>query len=233
MKRLLSVLVLTLALNFLGAAGAVGYLFQCGRLDKAKIAKVKDLIFAPAGAAATTQPSAAPDANSTTPASLKSFMAKGGMLGVAPTGSSAIEQVEFLRRTFDAQMLQMDQRQRELADLQRQVDLASQKLASDRAALDKREKALADREQEAQRLQDDTGFQASLALYNAMPPRQVKSIFLTLSESTVQQYLEAMDARTAGKIIKEFKTPDETSFIQRVLERVRQSQVTATDGAQP
>ena len=56
---------------------------------------------------------------------------------------------------------------------------------------------------------------------------------LRLPDDIVQRYLEAMDVGTATKIIKEFKTPDETSFIQRVLERIRQSQVTATDGAQP
>ena len=66
-----------------------------------------------------------------------------------------------------------------------------------------------------------------------MPAKQVKSIFMTLSEQTVQQYLQAMDTRTAGKIIKEFKTPDETAFIERVLERIRQSQVSSTDGKQP
>jgi hypothetical protein len=37
----------------------------------------------------------------------------------------------------------------------------------------------------------------------------------------VQHYLEAMDPRDATKIIKEFKTPDELSRIQTVLERMR------------
>jgi flagellar motility protein MotE (MotC chaperone) len=226
MKKLLGVLVLTLALNFLAVAGGVGYLFQSGKLDKTKIAKLKEIVFAaPVPAVATTQPSAAPSTNTPGKMDLATIMANRG-------GTSAIEQVEFLRRTFDAQMLEFDRRQRELADLQRQVDLANQKLASDRAALDKREKDLAAREQEAQKLQDDQGFQNSLSIYNAMPPRQVKTIFMTLGESTVQQYIEAMDARTAGKIIKEFKTPDETAFIQRVLERIRQSQVSTTDGKQ-
>ncbi len=56
---------------------------------------------------------------------------------------------------------------------------------------------------------------------------------MTLNETTVQQYLQAMDTRTAGKIIKEFKTSDETAFIQRVLERIRLAQVSATDGKSP
>jgi hypothetical protein len=221
MKRILSVIVLTLAINFLAVLGGVGFLFQSGKLDREKIGKVKELVFAPPPPAATTQPSASP---TTKPGemSLSSLLAN-------RKGSSAIEQVDFLKRTFDTQMLELDRKQRELADLQRQVDLANQKLAADRVALDKREKDLASREQQAQKLQDDQGFQTSLSIYNSMPPKQVKSIFMTLNEATVQQYFEAMDARTAGKIIKEFKTPDETAFIKRVQERIRQAQLSTTE----
>jgi hypothetical protein len=225
LKKLFFVLVLTLALNFIALAGGVGYLFQTGQLNKAKISQIKDVLFAPppapsAPAAATT--SKTPDSRTV----LANLMS-------GQTGRPALDQVEFLRRTFDAQMLELDQKQRQVADLQRQVDLANQKLASDRAALDKREKDLDAKEQETQRLQDDAGFQSSLALYTAMPAKQVKSIFMTLGEPTVQQYIQAMDTRTAGKIIKEFKSADETAFIQRILERIRQSQVSSTDGTKP
>jgi len=223
MKKLITVLMFTLALNFLAAAGGVGYLFQTGKLDKAKIAQIKEVVLGKAGAQSTTQPSAATNNPANSKMNLSNLMAK-------QSGRSAVEQIEFLSRTFDAQMLELDQKQRQVSDLQKQVDLANQKLAMDRSALDKREKDLATREQEAQKLQDDAGFQSSLALYNAMPPKQVKTMFMSLNEQTVQQYIQAMDTRTAGKIIKEFKTPDETSFIQRVLERIRQSQVSSTDG---
>jgi flagellar motility protein MotE (MotC chaperone) len=219
-KKLFFVLILTLALNFLALSGGVAYLFQTGKLDKAKIAKLREVVFPPPGSGSTTQPSAT--AASPQPLNIENLLDK--------HSGSVIEQVNFIRRTVDAQMLELDRRQRELADLKRQVDLANQKLAADRTALEKREKDLTDREQQAQKLQSDTGFQNSLAIYNAMPAKQVKSIFMTLSEATVQNFLTAMDARTASKIIKEFKTPDETAFIERVLERIRQAQVSTTDG---
>jgi hypothetical protein len=225
LKKLFLVLVLTLALNFLALAGGVGYLFQSGQLNKSKISQIKDVLFAP-----PPPPPAPPVANTNKATDSRTILAN---LMSGQTGRSALDQVEFLRRTFDAQMLELDQRQRQISDLQRQVDLANQKLAADRAALDKREKDMAAKEQEDQRLQDDAGFQTSLSLYTAMPAKQVKSIFMTLNEQTVQQYLQAMDTRTAGKIIKEFKSADETAFIQRVLERIRQSQVSSTDGKQP
>ncbi len=225
MKKLFLVLVLTLALNFIALAGGIGYLFQSGQLNKSKISQIKDVIFAP-----PPPPPAPPATNTNKTPDSRTVLAN---LMSGQSGRSALDQVEFLRRTFDAQMLELDQKQRQVADLQRQVDLANTKLASDRAALDKRSKDLDAKEQEAQRLQDDAGFQSSLALYTAMPAKQVKSIFMTLGEQTVQQYLQAMDTRTAGKIIKEFKSADETAFIQRVLERIRQSQVSSTDGNKP
>jgi hypothetical protein len=225
LKKLFLVLILTLALNFIALAGGVGYLFQTGQLNKSKISQIKDVLFAPPPA-----PPAPPAANTNKTPDSRTVLAN---LMSGQTGRPALDQVEFLRRTFDAQMLQLDQRQRQVADLQRQVDLANQKLVADRAALDKREKDLNAKEQETQRLQDDAGFQSSLALYTAMPAKQVKSIFMTLGEPTVQQYIQAMDTRTAGKIIKEFKSADETAFIQRILERIRQSQVSSTDGTKP
>lgn len=220
MKKLFGVLVLCLAMNFLAMAGGVGWLYQNGHLDKARIAKIREILFPPP---VPPPPKAAPGiASPTTQPTLElaNLMQK-------QSGRPATEQIDFLKRTFDAQMLELDLRQRELIDLQRQVDLANQKLGSDRAALEKREKALAEREQEANRLESDQGFQTSLAMYEAMAPAQVKQIFLTLSEQTVQQYIQAMEPRTANKIIKEFKTPDETAFIQKVLEGIRQPQTPA------
>jgi flagellar motility protein MotE (MotC chaperone) len=223
MKKLFTVLMLTLALNFLALAGGVGYLYRTGRLDKAKIAQIRELIFPPPATASTTRPS---DNSGTAVATVNGLLA-------TVSGKPVIEQVDLIRRSLDTQMLQLDRRERELADRQRQLDAATQKLASDRTALDQRDKDLTAREQAAQQLQSDAGFQNSLALYSTMPAKQAKTMFMTLNEDTVQQYLQAMDTRTATKIIKEFKTPAETAFIERVLERIRQAQASTTNGTSP
>jgi len=222
MKKLLTVIMLTLAMNFLAAAGGVGWLYGSGRLDKAKITQMREMLFAlPAHPADDARAS-----SSTSRPSLDDLMAQ-------QSGRSATEKVEFIQRTFDTRMLELDRRQTELADLQKQVDLANQKLSVDRAALEKEKQAVAAKEKEAQTLQTDQGFQDSLAVYKAMPAKQVKDIFLNLDQQTVRQYLEAMDAREAGKIVKEFKTPVERAFIQKVLESMREAQASSTDGKQP
>jgi flagellar motility protein MotE (MotC chaperone) len=220
MKKVLTVIMLTLAMNFLAAAGGVGWLYGSGRLNKGKIMQMRELIFAP-----PAQPANEASALSSTRPSLDDLMAQ-------QSGRSATEKVEFIQRTFDTRMLELDRRQTELADLQSQVDLANQKLSVDRKALEKEKQAVAAKEKEAQTLQTDQGFQDSLAVYNSIPPKQVKDIFLNLDQQTVRQYLEAMDARQAGKIVKEFKTPVERAFILKVLESMREVQASSTDGKQ-
>ena len=214
MKKLWNVFVLTLAVNFVAVAAAVGYLYNAGRLDRRRVESIWKVLYPPPAppAVAATQPAPA--------ASNEPALVLGELLAQR-SGLSATEQLEFIQQTFDARMAEQDRRQRELADLQRQVDMANQSLARDRAALDAEKKQLADREQLAATLAADKGFQDSLRLYQTMPARQVKQIFLAMDDETVTRYLQAMEPRGATKIVREFKTPDEVQRIQRVLDRMR------------
>lgn len=220
-RKLFNVLVLTLAMNFIALAGAVGWLFHSRKLDREKVTAIREMIFTepPAPAAPTTQP----DAATTQPIlQLEQLLSR-------QSGRSAGAQAEFIKESFDAQMTQLERRARELLDLQRQVDLAKAQLARDRTQLGQAESDLAAKQAQADKLAGDKGFQDSLALYTSMPAKQVKAIFMTLDEQTVVNYLQAMQPRTAAKIIKEFKSPEETSRIQSVLEKIRQAQASAKD----
>jgi hypothetical protein len=214
-KRLLAVIMLTLAVNFLAAAGGIAWLWNQGKLNREKVTAIKEIVFKQAQEQApTSQPSGDP---TTQPiVQLDDLLAKA-------SGRSATEQVEFIQQNFDAQVATLDRRRRELNDLQQQVELAKQQMSRDRAALDAREKGLAQREQQATKLEGDKGFQDSLSLYKSMPPKQVKTIFMGLDDATMTNYLQAMDPRAATKIIKEFKSTDETTRIQKILERMRQA----------
>jgi BMFP domain-containing protein YqiC len=221
MKKLVTVVMLTLAMNFLALAGGVGWLYKQGRIDKEKIAAIKEILFPkPAVDVATTQPSEQP--------TTQPIMRLEELLAHA-AGRSASEQVEFIQHAFDGQMAILDRRQRELIDLQRQVDLSKQQMTKDLASLQQQKQALDAREQEATRLASDTGFQDSLNLYNTMAPKQVKTIFMGLDDKTIKNYLEAMQPRTAAKIIKEFKSPDETARIEKIMEQMRLAQASAKE----
>ena len=95
-------------------------------------------------------------------------------------------------------------------------------LIRDRGDVDQQRKNVESREQDRARLASDQGFQDSLALYKSMSSKQLKSVFMGMDQATVATYLQAMEPRTASKIIKEFKLPQEQEFMQKVLEKLRQ-----------
>ncbi len=103
----------------------------------------------------------------------------------------------------------------------------------DRGKLQQQQQNLTANQQEQTKLASDKGFQDSLELYTTMPPAQVKKIFMTLDDSAVQRYLEAMEPKPATKIIKEFKSPEELVRIQKILERMRLETPTADVAAPP
>jgi flagellar motility protein MotE (MotC chaperone) len=219
MKKLATVFMMVLALNFLGVAGGVGWLWSAKHLDRDKVKSIREILFPPPATAPATQPAVLADSTTQPTLRLEALLAK-------ESGHSATEQVEFIQRTFDAQMAQLDRRERELEDLKQQTDLAQEQLTRDRAAMETERQALDTAKQQQAALASDKGFQDSLSLYNTMAPKQVKSIFMGLDDPTIMNYLRAMQPRTAAKIIKEFKTQDETDRIQRILERLRQSSPT-------
>ena len=213
MKKLWNVFVLTLAVNFIAVAVGVGYLYNDGRLDRKRIDAIKAVLYPPPA----TQPAASQPADESRPEPVLKL----GELLEQKSGLTVSEQLSFLQQTFDARMAELDRRQRELADLQRQVDMANSTLARDRTALEEEKKQVTEREQLAARLAGDKGFQDSLKLYQSMPAKQAKQAFMTMDDEAVKRYLQAMEPRGAAKIVREFKAPDELQRIQRVIDQMR------------
>lgn len=216
MRKILDVITWSLALNCLLIVGAVGFLAASGKLTRQNITAIKDVLFKAPVTQPTTQPAEEEDSPTTQPAlRLEELLSR-------QSGRSVSEQVEFIQSSFDAQMAQLDRRARELADLQKQVDLANQKLVQDRAELNAEKAQVAAQSDQAAKLANDKGFQDSLLLFNTMPAKSVKQIFATMDDATVVAYLQTMQPRTAAKIIKEFKSPEELARIQRVMDMMRQ-----------
>ena len=218
MKRLFNILMVALAANFLLLAGAMIWLVRSGHLDRQKLSAIKEIIFAPPAAKPpTTRPASPP---TTQPGlELETLLAK-------YAGRPPAQQLEYIRTAFDAQKAQLELAQRSLQDLQRQVLAEKQQLAADRAALEAGKKKLLDREQETVQLALDKGFQDSLALYESLPGKSVKTVFMSLDDATVVRYLRAMEPRAAAKIVKEFKTPQETERLKQIMERMRLASAT-------
>ena len=199
-------------MNFLLVVAATAVFLKSSHMDRDKFDAVKKVLFEtsqPTTEVASTEPVA-----TTLPADrLAELLAKA-------SGRPAGEQLDFIHQAFDTQMAELDSRQRELEDLKRQIDLARDQTRTDRAKIEQGQKDLADQLAQQTKLESDKGFQDSLELYNVMPAKQVKTIFMTLSDDTIKMYIEAMEPRTAAKIMKEFKLPEEVARIQKVLEKI-------------
>ncbi len=222
-KKLLTVVVLVLAINFLLVGGGLAYLVGTGILTRTTFDRIRQVL---AGAEiappAATQPSAATQAAATQPTdTLAEVLAK-------QAGRPTAEQLDMIQSTIDSQAAVLDRRQREIEDLKRQVDTATAAVTRDREALAKQKKAFDSQTQEAAKLLTDQGFQDALQLYQTLPAKQVKQIFGGLDDATVQRFLQAMQPRTAAKIIKEFKLPEETTRIGQILERMREAKAADT-----
>lgn len=222
MKKLLSILVLTLALNFLAAVGGIAYLFQTGALSRDKVTAIKAVVFPATTQAAAEEKKDTPDATTQPTIKLEELLA-------SASGRPAGEQVEFMQRRFDALMAQLDRRQRELAAQEETIAKAKSALSDDRTRLAAQQKRLDDREQVALKQAADKGFQDTMALYDSLQPRQVKDIFQKLDDETAMKYLRAMEPARAGKILKEFKTPPETERVQKLMEMIRLQPAVAKD----
>jgi hypothetical protein len=214
-KKLFNVLVLTLAINFLAVCGIVAWLYKTGRLSPQNVEAIKLVLFpAPAAGAPATRPS---DPATTQPSvRLEELLAK-------TAGKPAAEQLEYIRTSFDSRMAELDHAQRRLQALQQQVDSAQARVTRDREELQKDRAAVEAKQKESEKLATDKGFQDSLALYESLPGKQVKTIFMALEDETVIRYLQAMEPRAAGKITKEFKAPEEVERLKRLLEKMRQA----------
>ncbi len=218
MKKLLNVLILTLALNFLAVLAVAVWLRSEGRLDRQKINAIKDVLFPP-----TTQPTTQPveDQATTRPViRLEELLAK-------HAGRPPAEQLEVIRHAFDAQVAQLAQARRGLLDLQRQVELAQQTLDRERTAFEEQRKKFTAQQLASQRLAADKTFQDNLALYQTMPAKQAKTVFLAMDDDTAVKYLQAMEPRTVSKITKEFKTTQEVDRLNKLLDKMRQAQTSA------
>ncbi|MGA2498502.1 MAG: hypothetical protein ABSH20_12210 [Tepidisphaeraceae bacterium] len=211
MKRLINLLAWTLALNFLAVAGGVGYLFQSGRLDKPKIYAIKDIVNPPPSAVAPA----------TQPASTTQPVLKLDELLAQYAGRPPVEQLEYIRQAFDAQMVQLERTQKEMVALRAQAEAAQAAARREREAVELAQKKLDAKEKEALAQATDKGFQDSLALYASLPAKQTKALFMSLDVDKAVEYLQAMEPRAAARITKEFKTPEETERLKKILDRLR------------
>lgn len=246
MKKIIANIIL---LNVLALIGVIGFLFATGRIDKEKSLTILDLLkhkgtpeklrdhtyellTAATQGSGSTQPSTQAGGAPANPGSAADRLAAAGA------------SLEADRMKLENEARELRHRQELLETLQAQVAQQMAKLQADRTAYENQVKSAAGKT-------NDDAFNRSLKLYAEMKPRQIKEVFYGLAKGfspeaataptipspatieLVAKYLLAMDKEKAGKIIAEFKTPEEKAFITSVLEKIRTATPAGAPAASP
>ena len=126
--------------------------------------------------------------------------------------------------------LQEDERaNRHLENVRRQLlqqfHVAAQQIELDREALETEQAGLAKGIGAEQQRRADTQLAKAVKLLESLPPKQAKQKIVELVNTgkmdQAVDYLNAMNTRAAGKVIREFKTAEENKLATELLERLR------------
>lgn len=216
--RSLWIILSTIAVaNLLGLAAFVGYLAGTDRLSADRLTRIREML--------STTVSAEKDAQAKADADAKASEAKAAdeaKMRIPPESST-----EALTRTRDEDELSVQRLVRlreEVRQLQDQLASRQSALDRQRAELDAREKALA---QKAGQVADTTGseqFKQALASLEAQKPAEARKVLQALIDvkNTEQavSYLASMQERTRAKVLAEFIKTDQ-ALAADLLERLR------------
>lgn len=218
LQKLTSAVVVVLAVNFIGMAIAAALLAQKTGVDREKLVAIREILF-PREEDDTAE-EAVDAAEPPEPTPMEQLLT----LLDAQAGKPTEARVDDLQQTFDQRTAQLTRARRELADLQRQLDIASSRLVEERETFEATREEWEQAATEAEERARDAGFADALALYQQLPAKLTKDIFLQLEEEIVLEFLRAMDGQTAARIIREFKSDAETQKARSILERMRQGE---------
>ncbi len=225
MRTFGNAIILIAVLNLFMLLGLGGYLAGTGRLDKQKFGTIVDMVkhqgtpehlrddvYEIMHPAAATGPA-------TAPTTMRSLEHGSMMTGIA----TATDRIEYTRQAIELERLRMDRESQDLRNRQNLLDSERASVDAKLAQIEKEKKEFQDKVAKSEATLKDENFAKTLDLYNQLKPKQVKEIFLTLPAPVVESYLRAMDQDRAGKVIAEFKSPDDRQFIAGVLEQIRRS----------
>jgi hypothetical protein len=223
LRKLWAVLVVTLAMNFVALAVAAAMLWQRAGLDKEKFAEIRSILFpaeegeGDSGAADADEPAE--------PSPMEQLLA----LLDAQSGKPADRRIDDIAISIDERTVSLERRRREVADRMQQVNTAAANLAADRKAFEKERAAWNEQVAAARERATDAGFQKSLEMFESIPAKSAKTLFMNMSDEEAVDFLRAMEPRASIKVLKEFKTPDELGRLGNYLALIRQGEPTALD----
>ena len=233
MKKLATFLSLLCIINILMLAGFAGFLLATGRLDRAKVQSISDLLRhqgSPENLRGRVDEILAP-ATHTQPATSSAPAAGVVTAGGPDVPGSAQERIDYVRLVLERERLTLENERQFLRDQQKLLDQRQATLADAEAAFAQKKNEHQQKLVTTSSTSDNTGFQKSLSIFDELKPKQVKDLLVTMTATEVARYLSAMEPGRVAKIIAEFKTADEKTLLNTALDKVRGPKEASGTGA--
>ena len=119
----------------------------------------------------------------------------------------------------------MSQKQAELESLQAEVQLAGANIQQKLEQLQKERDTFKQEKKEDEERLNREGFLATVAMYEKLPAKQVKEVFMKMYRNKqtdeVVQLVETMQLRKATGVMREFKARDEAEAALEIFETLR------------
>ena len=148
-----------------------------------------------------------------------------------PTTKPAAMTAADVQRLEQIALLEADIAYSQLLSLQRSVEARSADVKRKMDELVAKQKKWADQQAARSQQRENDGFQRALTLYESMKAREVKEIWIGLSEDILVALVRNMEPGKVAKIFKEFREADEIEAKRRVLERIREGSSGDVTGA--
>jgi hypothetical protein len=222
MKTLWRVIAIMAVLHVLIGIAGVAWLYSSDRLSRDRVAAVRELL-KPTLAEETKQKAKleemqkAADAQADRLASLK---------GAGNGPETVAQRLAEERQKHEVTIRQLERAREDIESLRKNLQLAQQKIEQEHKVTLAEKASLEKRVTELEKQFNDAGFKKAVALYESLPAKQVKDMFLQMLTSgktgDVVNFLEAMQPRKAGAILKEFKSSQEINQAVELTQRLRE-----------
>ncbi|MBL0922701.1 MAG: hypothetical protein IBJ10_11325 [Phycisphaerales bacterium] len=210
------IVISTIALaNFLAMLGLVGWLKATDRLDGSRIAQVREMF-----ASTLSHEQAAAEARRAEEEAAARRLEEEARAGSPPL--SAIESMGSERVQSEQQRQHVERLRREVEDLQRSLARERDELDDEWGRLRGEREAFTQMRERLAALEGSEQFERALRLYESLRPQQTQALLQELiNDGAIEQvvsYLNAMQTRTASKVLAEFQDP---RVAAELLERLR------------
>ena len=144
---------------------------------------------------------------------------------IIPARLSSLEQLDVLTAMQDQEQ-QISQRLRQESEmLARQFEELNAKIEAEREAFEAQRRSWEEATRAERERKADEQFAQAVRQYESLPPKQAKELLSALADAGQRAqavaYLDAMSARAASRILREFKTPPEIVLATELLEELR------------